>query len=420
MTNVAHRIGFVSTRLAGTDGVSLEVRKWVKVLNALGHECFYFAGELEWPEERSYLVPEAHFEHPAVEKLTADLFDDYIRLPETSQSVEDLKNHLKDHLHRFLSRFDVELLVVQNAMAIPMNVPLGLALTELIAETCMPTIGHHHDFAWERPRYAVRAADDYLRAAFPATLHSIMHATINSYAQRQLALRTGASSLVVPNVMDFDNPPPKPDGYADDLRSALDIGPEEFFLLQPTRVVPRKRIERAIELAKRIDLPCTLVISHDAGDEGLEYVTFLKEYIDLMGVKVRFAEDIFGGEREQTPDGRKVYSLADAYHPADLVTYPSTIEGFGNAFLEAIYFRKPIVMSTYEIYRIDIKPKGFNVIEFGDYITTDTVRRTRDLLQNPDEAAKIVEQNYEIASRYYSYANLEKLLAGLVSLCVGD
>jgi hypothetical protein len=77
-------------------------------------------------------------------------------------------------------------------------------------------------------------------------------------------------------------------------------------------------------------------------------------------------------------------------------------------------------MSTYEIYRIDIKPKGFNVIEFGDYITTDTVRQTRDLLQNPDRVAEMVEQNYEIASRYYSYANLEKLLAGLVSLCVGD
>ena len=44
-----HRIGFVSTRLAGTDGVSLEVAKWVQVLNGLGHECFFFAGELEWP-----------------------------------------------------------------------------------------------------------------------------------------------------------------------------------------------------------------------------------------------------------------------------------------------------------------------------------------------------------------------------------
>jgi glycosyltransferase involved in cell wall biosynthesis len=416
----SHRFGFVSTRLAGTDGVSLEVVKWVQVLNGLGHECFFFAGELEWPDERSHLVPEAHFDHPTILKLSEDLFDDYIRAPETSQAVESIKNHLKTQLHQFVSRFDVDLLVVENAMAIPMNIPLGLALTELVAETEMPTIAHHHDFAWERSRYSVGAAEDYLRAAFPSTLHSITHVTINSYGQQQLALRTGASSLVVPNVMDFGNPPPEPDGYADDLPAALGLGPDEFLLLQPTRIVPRKRIERAIELAKRLDLPATLVISHASGDEGSEYATFLKEYIELLEVKVRFSEDIFSHERGQTPDGRKIYSLADAYHPADLVTYPSTIEGFGNAFLEAIYYRKPIVMSTYEIFRIDIQPKDFKVVEFGDYITEDTVLRARQLLENRDLVAEMVEHNYETAGRYYSYANLERALAALVSLSVGD
>jgi glycosyltransferase involved in cell wall biosynthesis len=419
MADTTHRIGFVTTRLAGTDGVSLEVRKWVQVLNGLGHECFYFAGVSEWPEERSYVVPEAHFDHPDVEKLTADLFDDYIRSPQTSETVENLKKHLKEHLHRFVRRYDLDLLIVENAMAIPMNIPLGLALTELVAETEMPTIAHHHDFAWERARYAVSAASDYLRAAFPAVLHSIRHVTINSYGQQQLALRTGASSSLVPNVMDFENPPSKADGYADDLRNTLGIAPGEFFLLQPTRIVPRKRIERAIELARRLDLPCTLVISHASGDEGSDYAAFLREYIQLLGVKVCFAAEIFAHSRGRKPDGRKIYSLADAYQPADLVTYPSTIEGFGNAFLEAIYYRKPIVMSTYEIFRTDIQPKGFSVIEFGDYITEDTVRRTRELLENRDWVADMVEHNYQIACRHYSYSNLEKLLAALVSLSLG-
>jgi glycosyltransferase involved in cell wall biosynthesis len=414
------RIGFVSTRLAGTDGVSLEVGKWVKVLtDALGHECFYFAGESEWPEERSYVVPEAHFEHPDVQNLTVDLFDDYIRSPETSETVERIKNHLKRHLHAFVRKFDLHLIVIENAMAIPMNVPLGLALTELIAETQLPAIAHHHDFAWERPRYAVGAADDYLRAAFPATLHSIIHAVINSFGQNQLALRTGASSIIVPNVMDFESPPPERDDYVSDLRDVLGIAPDEYFLLQPTRVVPRKRIERAIELAKRIDTPCTLVISHNHGDEGSEYFEFLKEYIELMGVRAIFAADIFSSVRGQRPDGGKIYSLADAHHPADLVTYPSTIEGFGNAFLEAIYYQKPIVMSAYEIYKVDIRPKGFDVIEFNDYITDDTVRQTQDLLTNPDRVAEMVAHNYEIARHHYSYANLEKLLAALVSVSLG-
>ena len=56
------RIGFVSTRFAGTDGVSLETAKWAEVLEGLGHTCFYFAGELDRPQERSRLVPEAQSE----------------------------------------------------------------------------------------------------------------------------------------------------------------------------------------------------------------------------------------------------------------------------------------------------------------------------------------------------------------------
>ena len=38
-------IGFVSTRFAGTDGVSLESSKWAEVLDKSGHACFWFAGE---------------------------------------------------------------------------------------------------------------------------------------------------------------------------------------------------------------------------------------------------------------------------------------------------------------------------------------------------------------------------------------
>ncbi|RZB37547.1 MAG: hypothetical protein SRB2_01091 [Desulfobacteraceae bacterium Eth-SRB2] len=42
MDNQRLRIGFVSTRLSGTDGVSLETNKWVDILQGLRHECFCF------------------------------------------------------------------------------------------------------------------------------------------------------------------------------------------------------------------------------------------------------------------------------------------------------------------------------------------------------------------------------------------
>jgi glycosyltransferase involved in cell wall biosynthesis len=420
MSNGQSRIGFISTRLAGTDGVSLETVKWSDILTGLGHECFYLAGESDWPEERTHLVPEAHFEHPEIQALNTDLFDDYKRSPQTSQRVQAIANHLKDHLYKFVHSFNLDLLIAENVLSIPMNIPLGVALTELIAETNIPTIAHHHDFAWERGRFKVTAASDYQLGAFPPVLPSVRHVVINSYAGRQLALRTGVSSILIPNVMDFDSPPPEQDAYAADLRPALGISPDEYLLLQPTRVVPRKRIEHAIELARRLDLQCTLVISHSFGDEGTAYGTYLRDYADLMGVRVLFATGVIAHDRGQTPDGRKIYSLADIYQQADLVTYPSTVEGFGNAFLETIYYRRPIVVSIYEIYRRDIQPKGFKVIGFEDFITEDCVRQARDVLHNPDLAAEMADRNYELGRRHYSYRTLEKRLVALISEYLGD
>lgn len=415
------RVGFISTRLAGTDGVSLETRKWAEVLTGLGHACFCFAGESDWPEDRRRVVPEAHFQHPEVKSLNALLFGDDVRTPERSRKVQQLKEQLKGHLRRFVRDFELDLLIAENALAIPMNVPLGLALTELIAETGLPTIAHHHDFAWERARFWPNAAGDYLRSAFPPVLPAVHHVAINSLAARQLARRTGTSATLIPNVMDFDAPPAEPDDYAADLLSALGVGPAEVLLLQPTRVVPRKGIERAIELARWLEMDLetgvTLVISHASGDEGTAYEAYLRRYADLLGVRVLFAAERFEQRRGRTPDGRKVYALTDAYQQAELVTYPSLVEGFGNAFLEAVYYRCPIVVNAYDVFRADIQPKGFEVIAFEGFITEETVRQAREVLQDASLAEEMVERNYELARQHYSYQVLKKRLTTLLARC---
>jgi glycosyltransferase involved in cell wall biosynthesis len=418
-TKRGRNIGFVSTRLAGTDGVSLETSKWVKVLTELGNDCFFFAGESDWPEDKIYCVPEAHFEHPEIEALQADLFDDYIRSSQTSGEVHALRFHLKEHLREFIKKFNINLLIIENALAIPMNVPLGVAITEFLAETNIPAIGHHHDFSWERERFIVHAASDYLRGAFPPILPNLYHVVINSAAGQELARRTGASSVLIPNVMDFNNPPTNPDDYAHDLRAQLGIDQDEHLILQPTRIVPRKRIEMAIELVRRLDLPAVLVITHHAGDEGLSYKKYLKDYAELMNVRVLFAAERFSYQRDKSKDGQKVYSLADVYHQADLVTYPSTTEGFGNAFLETIYYRQPIVMGMYAIYRVDIQPMGFRVIGIGNVLEDDNIKQAREVLTNPSLKNEIVNHNYELCKRHYSFDTLRNRLIALLNNSLG-
>jgi glycosyltransferase involved in cell wall biosynthesis len=140
----------------------------------------------------------------------------------------------------------------------------------------------------------------------------------------------------------------------------------------------------------------------------------------MLDVPVVFVDDIIQDKRGITPDGRKIYTLADVYPQADIVTYPSTIEGFGNAFLEAVYYRRPIVVNNYSIFDVDIKPKGFQVIEFDGYITDTAVQYVQQVLAQPDLAHAMTETNYKLARRYYSYQVLERRLQTLISNVFGE
>ena len=404
------RIGIVATRLAGTDGVSLESDKWVQVMEDRRLSCYYFAGELDRPPERSYLAEEAHFNHPEIQEIQQACFGVTTRPRSLTKRIQEIKSKLKDDLYSFINQFKIDLLMPENSLTIPMNIPLGLAITELIAETGMPAIAHHHDFSWERDRFSINAVSDYLNMAFPPNLPTLSHTVINSYAEEQLAFRTGISARVIPNIMDFENPPPSPDDYTSDVRQAIGIADDELFVLQPTRVVKRKGIEHAIELVCRLGMKAKLVISHDAGDEGFDYQDRLKEYANFLKVDLILASDIINEKRGRTKDGRKIYTLDDVYPYADLVTYPSTFEGFGNAFLEAIYFSKPIAVNTYSIYTKDIKPKGFSVIELDGYVTQDAVEKTKQILAEPKLCQEMVEHNYELGKRFFSYDVLRRRL----------
>lgn len=408
-------VGFVATRIAGTDGVSLETMKWGDILESQGFQCFFFAGELETPPEKSYLAEKARFDHPEILEICQKCFGVTHRDRSVTKKIRFIKEELKDHLYAFIQQFNITLLIPENAITIPLNLPLGIALAELISETGIRVIAHHHDFFWERTRFLQNAVWEYLNMAFPPHLPTIHHVVISSSADNQLSLRTGISATLIPNVMDFENPPAPPDAYASDVREAFGIAEDEFFILQPTRIVARKGIEHAIELVKRLEMKARLVITHSAGDEGVAYEERIREYARLLGVKPLFVSDRVNERRGLTPQGEKIYTLDDIYPYADLVTYPSTYEGFGNAFLEAVYYKKPIVINTYSIYTIDIRPKGFDVIEMPGFITPEVVERTRRLLVDPDLRQRMVEHNYRTAERHFSYRVLRRKLEAIIS-----
>ena len=408
-------IGFISTRIAGTDGVSLEVRKWAAVLERNHYECFYLSGENDQPAERCMLVDEAHFLHPDIQVINDRIFGRQIRNTEMTEQIHQLREYLKEKIYAFVKMFDIDLIIPENALAIPLNIPLALALMEFIAETGFPTVAHHHDFPWERDRFLVNCIEDYLACAFPPDLPTVQHVVINSIASHQLSYRKGISNTLIPNVYDFASPPPASRACLNELKRAAGLAEHDLFILHPARVVPRKWVERSLEIVSLMNLENpSLVISHSADDEGSVYHRRIKQYARKLGVKPVSIDHLIGPEGTSNHEAQKEYTIGDAYCCADLVCYPSGYEGFGNAFLESIYYRKPIVVNRYSIYIADIEPKGFDTITIEGFVTEDTIRAIYEVLQDAGRQEKMVEKNYALGKRYFSYEVLERSLIHLI------
>ena len=111
--------------------------------------------------------------------------------------------------------------------------------------------------------------------------------------------------------------------------------------------------------------------------------------------------------------------LFGMYNPhADFITFPSLYEGFGNAFLEAIYFKKPILINRYSTFVRDIEPLGFDLIVMDHYITKRTIQKAKEVIEVPERRKEMVNNNYKIATRYYSYSVLlENLNFILTKFC---
>lgn len=452
---MTYTIGMFHFQVGRTDGVSLEMDKWRRVLEEMGHTVHYAAGDLG--SAPGTLIPEMYHHTPEAERLYANTFIELRDYPEEAayrRELYGLANVIQAKLRRWVEEKDIDFLLPQNVWSVAVNPAVAIAATRMMRELCLPALAHNHDFYWERVEgvrltcgTAVELADKYI----PPHDVSVRHAVINSLAQRELAERKGIHARVVPNVFDFDGSGWEPDAYNADFRERIGLREKDVMILQATRVVARKGIELAVDLVRELDSPrcraqlqrsglydgrafdedsrIVLVLAGYVRDDvSGDYVRHLKDKIGESGIDAIFIGDIIDHERRQG-DGRKIYSLWDAYVYADFVTYPSWWEGWGNQLLEAIRARLPIALFEYPVYTADIKDKGFRVVSFGDKIIG---RDSRGLVQVPREVienaagetlvlltdarlrADVVEHNFQVANRYYSLPALREHLQALM------
>ena len=411
------RIGIVAARLGDVDGVSFETLKWQSVLTEMGHEVVRCAGALgDVRGEHDVVIPEMHFGHAPSAEVTTAAFERSSHAGHVRAEIDRLATGLQPQVATWIEATGVELLIVQNAWAIPMQLPLGVALARVARETAIPTIGHHHDYWWERERFRHCVVPELLDEAFPPDLPNVNHVSINSLAATDLLERRGLSSTVVPNVFDFDQP--LPEGSAADarrLRHELGLYDRHLLFVQPTRVVPRKGIELAIEIVGRLNHPgSVLLITSPAGDEGHGYLNSLLDLAASRNVEVLYQPGRFYAGTDARPNS-VAHSLADGYIAADVITYPSFYEGFGNALLESVYFKKLLVVNRYPVYEADIGPLGFRLIELQDEVTDEAVDKLRRSLADPEQARSDADHNFALAAANFGYDRLRRELETLLA-----
>jgi len=439
-------------RVGETDGVSLEMDKWKKVLENMGHKVYFIAGSTGTSD--GFIIPEMNYRFEEDLKIERNAYlklEDYQDEDELIRAIRKQALKIEESLKKILIENKIDLIVPNNILSIGRSIPTAIAFTNVIKELGVRCIGHHHDFYWERDNFSQptcnfvhKALEEY----YPPKDDLISHVVINSIVQKELKARRNLDSVVIPNVFDFDEKLWNVDDYNKDFREKLGIRDNDILMLQATRVTNRKAIELAIDVIGEMQKEENRKILEEAKlyngksfnwnsrivlvlagmiETADDYVERLKTRAKESNVELLFVNNLVEHSR-CVKNNEKIYSLWDTYVFADIITYPSIQEGWGNQFLEGLFAKKPMLVFEYDVYKEDIKEKGFKVISLGDKYELDkyglakvsegVIKRAAGecikLLIDKDYRKKMVEENFRLGSEFLSLESLEKKLKSIV------
>ena len=446
-------IAMTHFRVGETDGVSLEMDKWKKVLERNGHKVYYIAGSAGLQD--AFIIEEMGYWGNEDAQINAACFEDgaVFSIAALQDRIYKLAAIIEQKFIRIIEDNRIDLLIPNNLLSLGRSPHIAMAITRAALKTKVKVMGHHHDFYWERS-YFDHPQSDYARSMLdtyfpPVRLPDMRHVVINKLAKNDLLAKKGLESTVVPNVFDFQNEPWTADSYNQSYRRDMGIGDNEVVFLQATRVTNRKAIELAIELVALLDTPeyrqamigktmyngkvfdehtklTMLMVGLHEGAEGYE-----QKLVNLAAkrrVNLIVKPELIDHSRQTKPDGRKVYSLWDAYVYCDMITYPSIYEGWGNQFLEGVFAKKPQIVFEYSVFKSDIQAYGFDYISLGDTYTVgensmahidgqvlaQAAKTCMAYLFDADLYQTCVEKNFELAKKHLSLEALEKLIVPLL------
>lgn len=209
---------------------------------------------------------------------------------------------------------------------------------------------------------------------------------------------------------------------------------DTIILLQHTRIVPRKKIETALDFAFLLEAQyrsdekhkcVALLISGHSGDEQVEYRKLIDDYYNKLqkqhknsNVILIFGEHRILSHRDIIVD-KKYYNFYEV--PAIIAayggigTYFSEVEGFGNNLLEMVSFGLPVVINKYDVFKTDIEHLGFKFpsIEEG-MLTSEVIDKAYQILNDYKARNELVHHNLQILHKKLDHKIIAEKLKPLV------
>ncbi len=341
----------LSFRLGGSDGVSVEAAKWQWALSQLGFSVTTVAGS------------------GPVDSTLPGL------------SIGATEPPLRTEIVSALDGADV--VVVENLCSLPLNPGAAALVADVL--TGRPALLHHHDLAWQRPHLRVHPP--------PPTDRRWSQVTINELSRRELADR-GVPAACVYN--SFVLPRPQAVGESpatgprrQEVRHGLGIGPDQVLVLQPTRAIPRKNVAGGMAVAAELGATYWLLGPAEDGYDD-----------DLAALVAGAPCPVVLGSAPQT-----AMTVEDAYQACDVVTLPSTWEGFGNPTIESVAHRRPLAVGRY--------PVAAELAAFGfEWFGLDQTGRLRAWLAAPDP--DLLDHNLAVARAHFNIDDLPERIASVL------
>jgi len=453
-TKPKKKIAICHYRIDKTDGVSLEVAKRKKILESFGWKVKFIVGEKT--KNADFVIEEISLKHSINQTITKNSFvffkKTFLDDRALKKKIKKTADCIEEQLAQIQLKEKFDAVLVHNILSLGGNLPAAIAVSNWIETFRLPTIATHHDFFWERERYN-KPRNKYiariLKEYMPPESRHIKHLVINSIAQEELKKKRKIKSVVMPDVMDFSQDLWKKDNYNSAFLRQFKIRKNDLIILQATRIIERKGIELAVDFANELNHLKEKLIGKKLYNGKLitkkSRIFFLSSgYIETRAsidpasrkyrnkinkkilkneMKAVFA-DGYVGTRRRTRRHQRVYLVGDVYVHADLVTFPSIWEGWGNQFIEAVFAKKPIVVFEYPVFKKDIKPEGYRVISLGDkHLGRDKQNLYRIPQKNIKKAArkairwllnkdlnKKLEKNFRIGRKHHDFKNLKTFL----------